>query len=36
MRLVTALSSQVNADVEVRRHAPGTEFLLTIPVPAAN
>jgi two-component sensor histidine kinase len=36
MRLVTALSSQVHADVEVRRHAPGTEFLLTIPVPAAN
>jgi two-component sensor histidine kinase len=36
MRLVTALSSQVDADVEVRRHAPGTEFLLTIPIPAAN
>jgi two-component sensor histidine kinase len=36
MRLVNALSSQVHADVEVRRHAPGTEFLLTIPVPAAN
>jgi two-component sensor histidine kinase len=36
MRLVTALSSQVHADVEVRRHAPGTEFLLTIPFPAAK
>ncbi|HEY1980734.1 MAG TPA: histidine kinase dimerization/phosphoacceptor domain -containing protein [Xanthobacteraceae bacterium] len=36
MRLVTALSSQVHADVEVRRHAPGTEFLLTIPFPPAN
>jgi two-component sensor histidine kinase len=36
MRLVTALSSQVHADVEVRRHAPGAEFLLTIPFPAAK
>lgn len=36
MRLITALSSQVDADLQVCRHAPGTEFLLTIPVPAAN
>jgi two-component sensor histidine kinase len=31
MRLVTALSSQVQADLQVRRHTPGTEFLLRIP-----
>jgi two-component sensor histidine kinase len=31
MRLVSALSSQVHADLQVRRHQPGTEFLLTIP-----
>jgi len=36
MRLVTALSSQVNADLQVVRHEPGTEFLLTIPVRAAT
>ena len=36
MRLITALSSQVHADLQVRRHTPGTEFLLTIPLPAAN
>jgi len=32
MRLVNALSSQVQADLQIRRHEPGTEFLLTIPV----
>jgi two-component sensor histidine kinase len=32
MRLVSALSSQLNADLQVRRHTPGTEFLLSIPV----
>jgi two-component sensor histidine kinase len=31
MRLVTALSSQVKADLQIRRHTPGTEFLLHIP-----
>ena len=31
MRLVSALSSQVRAELTVRRHAPGTEFLLSIP-----
>jgi two-component sensor histidine kinase len=31
MRLVTALSSQVKADLQVRRHVPGTEFLLRFP-----
>jgi two-component sensor histidine kinase len=31
MRLVSALSTQVHADLQVRRHQPGTEFLLTIP-----
>ena len=31
MRLVSALSSQVKADLQVRRRAPGTEFLLRIP-----
>ena len=31
MRLVTALSSQVKADLQIRRHTPGTEFLLRIP-----
>jgi two-component sensor histidine kinase len=31
MRLVTALSSQVQAKLQVQRHSPGTEFLLTIP-----
>jgi len=31
MRLVSALSSQVHADLQVRDRAPGTEFLLTIP-----
>ncbi|MGB6468249.1 MAG: histidine kinase dimerization/phosphoacceptor domain -containing protein, partial [Xanthobacteraceae bacterium] len=31
MRLVNALSAQVHADLQVRRHNPGTEFLLTIP-----
>jgi two-component sensor histidine kinase len=31
MRLVTALSSQVKADLQIRRHSPGTEFLLRIP-----
>jgi len=31
MRLVSALSSQVRADLQVHRHAPGSEFLLTIP-----
>jgi two-component sensor histidine kinase len=36
MRLITALSAQVHADLQVRRHAPGTEFLLTIPLPTAN
>jgi two-component sensor histidine kinase len=33
MRLVSALTSQVHADLQVRRHTPGTEFLLTIPKP---
>ena len=33
MRLVNALSSQVHADLQVRRHTPGTEFLLSIPAP---
>jgi two-component sensor histidine kinase len=36
MRLINALSAQVHADLRVRRHAPGTEFLLMIPVPAAS
>jgi two-component sensor histidine kinase len=36
MRLITALSAQVHADLQVRRHTPGTEFLLTIPLPTAN
>jgi len=36
MRLVTALSAQVHADLQVRRLTPGTEFLLTIPLPAAK
>jgi len=31
MRLVNALSAQVQADLQVRRQNPGTEFLLTIP-----
>ena len=31
MRLVTALSSQVKADLQVHRRSPGTEFLLRIP-----
>jgi two-component sensor histidine kinase len=31
MRLVSALSSQVHADLQVRNRAPGTEFLLTMP-----
>ena len=31
MRLVTALSSQVKADLQVHRHSPGTEFVLRIP-----
>ena len=36
MRLVSALSSQVHADLQVRRHTPGTEFLLSIPAPPAE
>lgn len=36
MRLVNALSAQVRADLQVRRHSPGTEFLLTIPTPPAR
>ena len=36
MRLVNALSAQVRADLQVRRHTPGTEFLLTIPTPPAR
>ena len=36
MRLVSALSSQVHADLQVRRHTPGTEFLLSIPAPPAK
>lgn len=36
MRLVNALSSQVQADLKVRRQTPGTEFLLTIPAPPAS
>jgi two-component sensor histidine kinase len=31
MRLVTALSTQVQADLQVHRRTPGTEFLLNIP-----
>jgi two-component sensor histidine kinase len=31
MRLVSALSTQVKAELQVRRLAPGTEFLLTLP-----
>jgi len=31
MRLVTALSLQVKADLQVHRRSPGTEFLLRIP-----
>ncbi|MFZ1924476.1 MAG: histidine kinase dimerization/phosphoacceptor domain -containing protein [Xanthobacteraceae bacterium] len=34
MRLVTALSAQVQADLQVIRGNPGTEFLLTIPIKA--
>ena len=34
MRLVTALSSQVKADLQVHRHTPGTEFLLRFPTHA--
>jgi two-component sensor histidine kinase len=33
MRLVTALSTQVQADLQVHRRTPGTEFLLEIPNP---
>jgi two-component sensor histidine kinase len=36
MRLVNALTAQVRADLQVRRHTPGTEFLLTIPTPPAR
>ena len=36
MRLVSALSSQVHADLQVRRHTPGTEFLLSISAPPAK
>ncbi|MFZ0721029.1 MAG: histidine kinase dimerization/phosphoacceptor domain -containing protein [Xanthobacteraceae bacterium] len=36
MRLVNALTAQVRADLQVRRHSPGTEFLLTIPTPPAR
>jgi two-component sensor histidine kinase len=36
MRLINALSAQVRADLKVRRHTPGTEFLLTIPTPPAR
>jgi two-component sensor histidine kinase len=36
MRLVSALSSQVHADLQVRRLRPGTEFLLSIPAPLAT
>src|SRR5579859_932756 len=32
MRLVNALSTQVHADLQVLRHAAGTEFLLSVPV----
>ena len=32
MRVVTALSAQLRADLQIRRHTPGTEFLLTIPL----
>ncbi|MFZ3309898.1 MAG: histidine kinase dimerization/phosphoacceptor domain -containing protein [Xanthobacteraceae bacterium] len=34
MRLVNALSAQVQADLQVIRGNPGTEFLLTIPIKA--
>ncbi len=34
MRLVNALSAQVQAELQVRRHNPGTEFLLAIPIKA--
>ena len=36
MRLINALSTQVRADLKVRRHTPGTEFSLTIPTPPAR
>jgi two-component sensor histidine kinase len=36
MRLVNALTAQVRANLQVRRHTPGTEFLLTIPTPPAR
>ena len=36
MRLVSALSSQVNADLQVRRLTPGTEFFLSIPASPAK
>jgi two-component sensor histidine kinase len=36
MRLINALSTQVHADLQVRRLNPGTEFLLTIPAPPAR
>jgi hypothetical protein len=29
--VVTALSSQVKADLQIHRRTPGTEFLLRIP-----
>jgi two-component sensor histidine kinase len=32
MRIVTALSQQMKADLQVQRHTPGAEFLLAIPV----
>jgi two-component sensor histidine kinase len=32
MRIVTALSQQIKADLQVQRRTPGAEFLLAIPV----
>jgi two-component sensor histidine kinase len=31
MRIVTAFASQLGATLAIRRHSPGTEFVLTIP-----
>jgi two-component sensor histidine kinase len=34
MRLVSGFVSQLHADIQVERRAPGTEFILKIPIKA--
>ena len=32
MRLINAFTAQLTAKLDVKRHAPGTEFILSVPV----